>query len=240
MGGEPLTDLGKIQFQRLVEQLKKGEKTSFSEHIGVLSGLKIHSSGVDLLESLKEKGALFLENHTENGPLKNGDWKLFATNHIVKQITGKEIRWAFGKDRTTFSEFLRKYIVENMDAIPVKDGDGTEGIRLIMKAFQNQDSVGLFPEGNGGKELRQGNPKAGGIILLAAKKNIPVVSTAAWFDREKRSCHLSFTLLNNNFITGLTTPSMDKSTAKQQIADYAMAMIAQNLPVKLRGHYQGS
>lgn len=234
MGEQPLTNFGKIQFQRLVEQLKIGEKTSFSEHIGVLSGLKIHSNGIDLLENLKGKGALFLENHTENGPLRNGDWKLFATNHIVKQTTGKEIRWAFGKDRTTFSELLRNFVVENMDAIPVKDGNGTEGIRLIMKAFQNQDSVGLFPEGDGGKELRQGNSKAGGIILLAAKKNIPVVSAAAWFDKEEKSCCLSFVLLDNNFIKRLAASSMDKYITKQKIVDYAMAMIAQNLPVKLR------
>lgn len=245
-GKAQLTDLGTIYFQRLLERVKKGEKIPLSEHFGVLSGFKFSIDGLSLLENLKGKGALFLENHTIEGPI-SGDWKLFAASYFIKEMTGKEIRWISRQEESTPWEFFRNPIPESVNvilargtksanAIPVGEGDGTKGVYLILKAFSDQEIVGLFPEADVSKELIRGDSKAGGIILYAASKNIPIISTAAWFG--KNTCHLSFTLLDNEFIKSLASKSSDRGKRKQEIVDYAMAVIAQNMPRWLRGDYK--
>lgn len=225
---------GKIYFQSMVERIKKGEKTPLSEYFGVLHGLKFYIDGLSLLENLKEKGALFLENQTRQGPI-SGYWKLFATNYFIKKMIGKEIRWIIEQDDQKPQELFRNPIVRSFNAIPVGEGNGTKGVKLILKAFSDQESVGLYPEGQISEQLIKGDPKAGGIILFAASKNIPIISAAAWF--EENTCHLSFTLLNNEFIKTMGT-SPDKEKKKQQIVDYAMAEIAKNMPGEFRGYYQ--
>lgn len=235
-GGEPITDLGKIYFESMVDDIKTRKQTPFSKYFGVLNGYKISIEGSNFLEDLRDKGAFFLSNHTDNGPLRNGRWKLFATNYLVKQLTGKEIRWTYGQDRSTFQEFFRKSVTQSVNAIPVREGTGIAGIREILKAFQSQDSVGLYPEGDGRKELIRGNSKAGGIMLFAARQNVPIVSISAWFEKAKYTCHLNFTLLDSELIKSMGGSS-NKEQAKQEIVDYAMAEIAKNMPRELRGYY---
>ena len=238
-GGEPITDLGKIYFESMVGKIKRGEKTPFSEYFGILNGFRLALGGLDYLKMLKGKNALFLSNHTENGPLRNGHWKIVATNYLVRQITGKEIRWTYGQDRSTLQELFREPVTKSVNAIPIREGTGIAGIREILKAFQNQDSVGLYPEGDGRKELIRGNRKAGGIILFAARQNVPIVSTSAWFEKATYTCHLNFTLLNSELIKSMGGSS-NKEQAKQEIVDYAMAEIAKNMPRELRGYYQNA
>ena len=235
-GKVPITDLGKAFFSVMIDKVKNGELTPFSEYFGVLGGFKFSIEGLNFLVSLKGKNALFLENHTTNGPVRGGHWKLFATNYVVKQITGKEIRWTFGQDKTTPIESFRGPATKSINAIPVREGNGTEGIRLMLKAFEDQESVGLYPEGNGRKELTKGDPRAGGIILLAARRNIPIIATAAWF--EKGTCHLKFIPLNNEHIKNLASIPANKDTNRRDIVDYAMIKIATNLPFQLRGYYK--
>ena len=236
-GGEKITDLGKIIFELMVDKINKGEKTPLSEYFGILSGFEFDLGGLESLEMLKGRNALFLSNHTENGPLRNGHWKLLATNYFVKKATGKEIRWTYGQDRSTVQELFREPVTKSINAISVREGNGTEGIREILKAFQNQDSVGLYPEGDGRKQLIKGVPKAGGIIYFAAKKDIPVVAISAWFEKGKNTCHLNFALLNNNVIKDMGNVS-GGTGFKQKIVDYAMRIISQNMPSQLRGYYQ--
>ncbi|MBI2613473.1 MAG: hypothetical protein HYW62_01775 [Candidatus Levybacteria bacterium] len=245
---DQLTASGEINFQIMAERIKKGKQTPLSEYIGVLNGFKLSSEGSSFLEGLKGTGTLFLENHTIQGPI-NGSWKLFATNYLIKKMTGKEIRWISGQNKSTTQRFFRHPIIEShrailnrgnpigksANSIPVGEGNGTKGIKLILKAFSDQESVGLYPEGEEHRELIRGDPKAGGIILFAARKNIPIISTSAWFG--ENTCYLSFTLLDNEFIEALGT-SPGRENNKQDIVDYAMAEIAQNMPRELRGYYQ--
>ncbi len=191
-GGDQLTDLGKINFQRFKDNIKSGQATPFSEYIGVLDGFNHSLDGLNVLESLKGKNAFFLENHTADGPIRNGHWKLFATSYVVKDKTGKEIRWTYGQNKSTIQELFRKPVAERINAIPIREKNGTQGVRDIIKALDSKDSVGLFPEGNCDKKLIRGNPKAGGLILYVAKKNIPIVAIAAWF--EAKTWHLSFAI----------------------------------------------
>lgn len=234
-GGDQLTDLGKMHFQKLTYKIKNGESTPLSEYIGVLYGFNLSVDGLDLLESLKGESVLFLENHTADGPIRNGNWKLFATSYAVKVKTGKEIRWTYGKDRSTIQEFLRKPLTESINAIPIRERDGTQGVRDIIEAFHNQDSIGLYPEGNSHKKLIRGDLRAGGIILHVAKKNIPIIATAAWFG--ENACHLSFVPIDNDVIKNIGKQSSDKNQSKQGIVDYAMRQIARNLPKDKRGFY---
>jgi len=237
-GGEAITDLGKIFFELMVGKIKKGEKTPLSEYFGVLNGFGLAIEGLDSLKMLTGKNALYLSNHTENGPLRNGHWKLFATNYVVKEITEKEIRWTYGQDRSTGQELFREPVTKSVNAIPVREGTGIAGIREILKAFQSQDSVGLYPEGDGRKELIKGDPKAGGIIYHAAIKGIPIVAISAWFEKEKNVCHLNFALLDNTFIKSMGNVSSNRDDNRQRIVDYAMTAISQNMPSQLRGYYQ--
>ncbi|MBI2049706.1 hypothetical protein HYT32_02270 [Candidatus Roizmanbacteria bacterium] len=234
-GGDELTNVGKTNFKKMKNTIKKRENVNLSDYIEVLNGFHLSLDGLNPLEDLKGKGALYLGNHTAEGPIRNGNWKLFAISYYVKKITGKEIRWTYGQDKSTAQELYRKPVTESINAISVGERDGSQGVRDILKAFQNQDSVGLFPEGKSNKELIRGDPRAGGIVLHAAKKNIPIATIAAWFG--ENTCHLSFTLIDNDSIRIMGSGLSNKDESKQEIVDYVMRQIAQNLPPRLRGYY---
>lgn len=234
--GGNLTETGRSNFKNLATFIKKVEKTSFSKHIDILDGFELSVEGLSCLEEIKDKHALFLSNHTNNGPLK-GYWKLFVLNHLVQERTHKEIKWTYGKDKSTLQEFARKMIGESLETIAVREGNGAEGIRSILNAFNQQESVGLFPEGDGNKTLLKGDPKAGGIILLAARRSIPIIVISGWV--QENICHVNFLPLDQITVLELGS-NKDKPAGKQNIVDYAMTQIAQRLPLHLRGYYRSS
>lgn len=227
---------GKPHLRKFLELIKNGSKAALSDNIHILDGYDYTSSvlGLENLEALKGKNIFLVGNHSSEGPLR-GHGQILLTSFYVKNCTDQEIRWVHGSDKTTVQELSRKQVEKTFNTIPVGDGDGSKGVRMILGAFKNQESVGIYPEGNGYKELHKGDPRAGRIILYAVKNNIPIICASTGFRNGVFS--IAFSLLDSSSVIKLENESDQKNAAGEKIIDYAMETIAQHLTPDRRGHY---
>ena len=227
---------GKPRFDDFVNSLKRGEKIVLSNYMDMFLGYDF-KSGIEGLESLtllKEKPILVVANHINKGPMR-GDWQHAAISHYVKKTTQKEVRWLHGFDPTTTQDLFRERSHQLANNIPIRGPDTQKAARLLIQAIKNNDSMGLYPEGDGSRNLRKGLPEAGRLIAICARNSMNIVSCSVRFQRD--TFFLTFDNIDSEKIKALEQKGKDRNAGWQNITDYAMTNIAKHLPENRRGYY---
>ena len=82
---------------------------------------------------------------------------------------------------TLMSNWFSKMLLSNMNAIPIKRGDGGNlGVfRLLISHIKAGRSVLIFPEGTRSADGKLQRGKAG-VGLLAVKGNVPILPIRSW------------------------------------------------------------
>lgn len=234
-GDVKLSPAGQEVSNDFFNSVKKDEKVSLAECIGVLDTYGLEEEGLDALEDLKGKSFLLLSNHSNEGPLRGFGNTIFVSN-VIKRLTGKEPRWAHGQDKSTLSDIARKKLNNSLNTILVREKSGYKGASNIVESFRNEDIIGIYPEGDSGNNLKRANAKAGHFIYYATRKGIPIICAAADF-RAQSKFFVTFLRLDGQKVLDLYNSTLDKHEARQMIADYAMNEIASHLPKEKRGYY---
>ncbi len=229
--GHGLKPEGKIHFNRFLEKIKTGQKTHPLDNMRILDGFSYEVEGTDLLEN--QKGILLLSNHSVEGPLR-GYGNTFLIDYIFYQAAEEKIRWMQGKGSSAI-ELIHEALGQATNTITVGNGNGTSGVRELLKAWERGESVGLYPEGVQKKDLQKGDPRAGKLMLLAVKREIQIFTAASYF--ENGHFRVSIDHLNNEaLLSAYDLPS--EFMPEQAMIDYAMTMIARHLPPEKRGAYK--
>jgi hypothetical protein len=231
---------GKPRYDDFIYSVQKGEQIALSDYGDMFLGFDFKSGikGLENLILLKDKPILLVANHVNNGPMK-GDWQHVVISYYVKETTGEEIRWLHGFDPTTAQDLFRERLHKSINSIPIRDNDPSRGGLLLRRAIGiDKASMGLYPEGDGSKNLRRGMPKAGRLIATWARNAIDIVSCSVRFQSD--TFFLTFDTLDNETIKTIVQKGADRSSSWQDIADYAMRTIAQHLPENRRGYYEES
>lgn len=228
---------GKPRFDDFVNSLQKGEEIALSNYIDMFLGFDYKSGikGLENLTPLKAKPILLVANHLNNGPL-GGDWSSAVISYYVKQTTGKEVRWLQGFDPTTTQDFFREKLYRSINSIPVGDSNPIRTASLLGQAIRDKDSVGVYPEGKRSKNLIKAIPDAGGLMLMYARSGIDIVYCSTRYQSD--TFFLTFNTLNRNEILLLGLGEKSRSSVWQDISDYAMSSVAQELPKNRRGYYR--
>lgn len=234
--GQGLKPEGKPRYDDFFNSLKKGEQISLSDYIDMFIGFDFESGikGLENLVSLKGEPMLLAANHTNNGPIRGG-WQYVLISYYLKQTTGKEIRPLHGFDPTTTQDLFRERLYKSINSIPVRDSD-RRSASLLRQAITNRDSMLLYPEGDGSRNLRRGLPNAGRLIQICASRDMNVVSCSAGFRSD--TFFLTFDTLDSKDIERSAEEGNDRYAKGQDIVDYAMQNIAKHLPENRRGYYQ--
>jgi len=234
--GNKLKPEGREHFKKLSHLIATGQQVFLSDHIRVLNGYDYTNNitGLENLVPLKGENIVLLGNHSHLGPLE-GYGEMVLTNYYIKKATDKEIRWIRGQGKS-LKEYARRLADKSLGTIPARDD--IHGARLIFEAFDNKDTVGLYPEGANSISLRRADPRAGNLILKAAQKHIPIVPVATHF-KNYTFFLVADTPLNNEQIQKIAKLERgNKVRFRQILSDYAMARIATHLPPEKRGYYQ--
>jgi hypothetical protein len=228
---------GRPYFDDFVGRLQRGEKIIISSQINMLGGFDYSSSikGLELIQDLKDKPILLVANHPNNGPL-GGDWKNIVISYYIQQKLNQELRDLHGYDPTTIRDLFRIKEHVSTNSIPVRDAAPQRSASLLIQAIKNRDSMRLYPEGDGSKNLRRAIPDAGRFIVFCARNGMNIVSCSTRYQSE--TFFLTFDTIDSQQIKILGQKGTARDAAWQSIADYAMARIAKNLPQKRRGYYQ--
>ncbi|EKD64552.1 MAG: hypothetical protein ACD_50C00344G0003 [uncultured bacterium] len=228
---------GKQRFDEFFNDIRAGKRVALSDYIEMFLGYDFKSEikGVENLEYLYDQPILVVANHTNMGPMR-GEWQHATISYYVKQATGKEIRWLHGHDPTTTQDLLREKMHKSINSIPVRDPDPFRLARYLIPAIKNEDSMGLFPEGDGSKYLRKGLPEAGRLIALFSRKDINIISCSSMYQDE--TFFLTFDSLDKEKIKILQCNDTERDRVGEAIVDYAMAKTAKHLPSNRRGSYK--
>lgn len=240
--GTKLKPEGRKHYRKLARLIAAGQKTGLSEHIEILSGYDYKSSikGIESLQPLENRNILVLGNHSHLGPLE-GYGETLLTSYYIRQDTGKEIRWVRGRGKS-LKENARQLVDRSLDTIPVYD-DSIRSLISIFKAFDANESVGIYPEGDNSITLKQGNPTAGNLAMIAIEKDIPVICASTHFQDDRFFVHFAPLLDEKKYkevsdiLLNKKLTKEEKDIMKEKIINYAMARIAQHLPEEKRGHY---
>ncbi|MEK7534462.1 MAG: hypothetical protein AAB600_03935 [Patescibacteria group bacterium] len=237
--GNKLKPDGEKHYWNLMRIIATGQETSLSEHIRILDGYDYRSNikGLEHLQRLNGRNTLVLGNHSHLGPLE-GYGEMLLTSYCVKKATGKEIKWVRGRGKS-LKENARQLVDRSLGTIPVYD-DSIRGPILIFKAFDANESVGLYPEGDNSIVLRQAKLTAGNLVLKTLGKNIPVFCASTWFENNTFFATFAPLLDEKKYkeIQNTKLRKEEKDIIKEKIINYAMARIAQNLPEEKRGYYR--
>ncbi|OGH29737.1 MAG: hypothetical protein A3B41_01400 [Candidatus Levybacteria bacterium RIFCSPLOWO2_01_FULL_37_26] len=227
---------GKPLFDDFVNSIQKGKEIALSEYIDMFLGFDFKSgvNGLENLTALKNKPILLAANHVNYGPL-GGDWQHAVISYYVKQTTGKEMKWLQGFDPTTTQDFFRERFYKSKNIIPVGDSSPRRAGILLLQAIKNKDSMGFYPEGERTKSLIQAIPDAGGLMLTCATRDIDIVCCSSGYKND--TFFLNFNTLDINQILEMGEGKKPKPSRLQEIVDYAMSTIAQDLPKNRRGYY---
>ena len=231
---------GKPHLQAFINALKNNPLVPLSNNIEILNGFDTKSNihGLENLELVKEKPFIIAANHPNEGPLR-GQGQRFVMNHYTYKITGKEIRWLHGQDRSSPQNLIRDILAKKTNSIPVKNKNPQETFRLLIQAITNKDIMGLNPEGDGSKSgLRRGLPEAGKLIALSASRLYSVLCVSTIFQNNEFILNISKPINKETIIKLIQNPHVENKQIKHQIiSDYVMAIIAQGLPQEKRGDY---
>jgi len=238
IGGEQREKLS-----QLVDKIREGKQTPPSEQMDLISGYEVRTAGIEHLESLKGQPFVVISNHDTAAPFAYFSFVILINNYI-KEATKQEVQWVQGSG-SSITSFFRENIVKSGNTIPV--GNGMNGSKEILRAFETKKTdasegnkaVGIYPEGETSKnrdQLREGNSRAGRVLLRAAEKEIPIVCVATWFT-------------NGTFFLNIGEPfsleeidkrgksSDDKRKSGQAAINYCMENLAHLMPFRLRGYY---
>ena len=240
--GNKLKPEGKKHYWNLFHLIATGQQTSLDRHIQILSGYDytFHINGLGNLEALRGQNILLLGNHSHLGPIE-GYGETILTSYYVKKFTDEEVRWIRGRGKS-LKENARQLVDKSLDTIPIYD-DSIGSLRSIFEAFRKHETIGLYPEGDNSIALRQAIPTAGSLVLVAIKRDIPVICASTYF--QDKTFFANFVPLLDqqkyqeiqNILNGKLT-RQEKNKMKENIINYAMSIIARSLPVNRRGYYQ--
>jgi len=237
--GNKLKPEGRKHFKHLFHLIATGQETSLSQHSHILDGYRQHVNGLENLVQFREKNTLVLSNHSHLGPLE-GYGETILTSYYVKKFTDEEIRWIRGHGKS-LKENARQLVDKSLGTIPIYD-DSFMSLKPIIEAFKNNETIGLYPEGDNSIALRQANPTAGNLVLIALARDIPIICASTWFEHDTFFVRFSPLLDQEkykeiqNILNGKLT-RQEKNRMKEKIINYAMAIIASHLPEEKRGYY---
>lgn len=228
---------GKPLYDEFVNSLQKGEKIALSNYIEMFLGFDFKSGikGLENLTVLKNKPILLVANHHSKGPL-GGDWENVVISYYIQQTLAQELRDLHGNDPTTIRNLFRIKGQESTNSIPVRDPNPQRSALLLRRAIMNRDSLRLYPEGDGGVNLRKGLPDAGRLIAICAMSGMDIATCSVRFQSD--TFFLTFDTLDNQEIERLGSEKNSRAAVGQNIADYAMEIIARHLPESRRGYYR--
>ncbi len=234
--GLELKPEGIPRYDDFIKSVKKGEQVSLSDYVDMLIGFDFRSGikGIESLRKLEDEPILLLANH-HKGPI-GGGWKNVLINYYVKQATGKEIRWLHGFDPTARQDLFREKLHNSINSIPVRDPGPQRAAKLFIQVIREKDSMGLYPEGDGSKNLRKALPEAGRLIAFCVRNGMHIVSCATRY--QNNTFFLTFDTLDSKDIETSGEEGSDRYAKRQNTADYAMRNIAKHLPVNRRGYYK--
>lgn len=239
--GNKLKPEGKKHHWNLFHLIATGQKTSLDQHIQILSGYDYTSqiNGLENLGALRGQNILLLGNHSHLGPIE-GYGETILTSYYVKKYTDEEVRWIRGRGKS-LKENARQLVDKSIGTIPIYD-DRIMSLKAILEAFRDNETVGLYPEGENSITLKPGNPTAGKLVMIAIEKDIPVIlasthfqdntffaNFAPLFDEEKNK-------QIQNIFKKLTR--QEENEMKGNLVNYTMARIARHLPEHKRGYYR--
>jgi 1-acyl-sn-glycerol-3-phosphate acyltransferase len=188
---------------------------------------------IPILKSLAKINVFKIENLPKNGAV------IIACNHL-SFFDGFALQFAIprpiffmGKEENFKNPFLRFFMYQ-IGAFPVKRGSyDRSALDQAIRILKQGQALGMFPEGTRtyGKGLL---PARGGTAILAMKLNCPIIPIAMdgthlilnnFFKRPQ----VNITICSPVFPNGKMTP--------YELTEKYMRVIAQNLPVELRGKY---
>jgi hypothetical protein len=247
----PLTEEGERAWNELMNDIANLRKTEPSKHADVNTGYEIHIDEKSLanLDNIDpNRGLIVMANHSSEGP-KRGWTQMILINSLFREATGEELIWVQGYGYSCMN-IVHKALGETVGSAYVdnrkEEGDkqirgkkfwfvpgklpeqrSPKGTISLLRGLLKGSPYALFPEGDQGKILKEGNPTAGHLALTAAEKNIQIVCASISY-RDKK-----FSVVINN---------IDPETIKGLKSDEArikhiMEVMASGLPEDRRGPY---
>lgn len=216
---------GKLHFQPAVVAIRDRGRYQFSELYPALNSFEIIPSGLESVRGLDT--FVYVTNHSSEGPLR-GFWHLVVANYLVKEITGKEMRWVAGQGSKLVSKVHRD-VAYTFNGIPAT---GRDGVLEILNGALNGEIIAFHPEGRPSHSLVRGKENAGKLLNLIARRNIPIVCAASWNEGD---------MLFVNVGKPLEAWALDLVRNGQTTVDYVMYKIASLFPdnqAHLRGVYR--
>ncbi|MEX2012894.1 MAG: hypothetical protein WD967_00650 [Candidatus Levyibacteriota bacterium] len=229
--GHGLKPEGKPHFEEFLRKVKAGERSDPASNIQIFNGFTFSTEGAELLKN--QKRILLLSNHSVEGPLR-GYGNTLVIDSVVEQAAGERIRWAQGHGSSIVDK-IHDALGQTMNTITVADGNGISGVKEIIRAWERGESVGLYPEGVQKKALQKGDPRAGKVMLLAARKDISIFTAVSYFENDHFS--VAIDKLDNQLLAE-TVSNPFGNTPSQHAVDLAMNTMAPHLPPHKRGRYK--
>ncbi|MDF2501091.1 MAG: 1-acyl-sn-glycerol-3-phosphate acyltransferase [Anaerosporomusa subterranea] len=127
----------------------------------------------------------------ENIPKTGG--AVIASNHISlldPPVLGVALprRVHFMAKKELFANPVFAWVIEKLNAFPVQRGTADRvAIRKALSLLEQQELLGIFPEGTRSKTGALGNPEPG-VALIAAKAGAPIVPTAIFGTNQVGKC----------------------------------------------------
>lgn len=170
-------------------------------------------------------------NHFSRCPLGIVGNAIFVA-HELRKATNIEPYIIQGVGRSVIS-LLRENINRTTNIILVGGSNGSS--EEIKRTLKDGKSFIFYPEGKNSTDLKQGNFKAGRVLLNSARENIPLLPIGFYFKNNCFNLQMG-NLLDQAHILELGD-NQDKKQSGQAIADYAMRKIATLLPDEHHGFY---
>lgn len=119
--------------------------------------------------------------------------------------------------------------------------DSHKGHKEILRIIKEDQStsLGIYPEGDGGKKLRKANPTVGHIMIEAADRNIPILPIGNWYQGERKTPG-TFTFnigepVDPKEIKRIVAGSVNHKQARERVALFCMGKIEKLVPEEFRG-----
>lgn len=226
---------GILAAARFNRALRRREKAPLSQSQGIFNGYERSSDLSSDLASICQEGALWVCNYpAEKGPY-NTLWSSFFSSAEVKKATGKEISWIQSYvDNYNSNPFTAKWHEVVANSI-----SSIHSLGEIRQKLNEQQIVGVYPEGEESLELKRAIPQAAVPIVVAARADKPLIVAAIW--KEGESFNMRHQIVESFEILEVLKAMKGSGNHYQEIADYVMRIIAGQIPQHLdylRGVYR--
>lgn len=237
---------GIIPYVGMIADLLADTPFDLSAKRDMLRGHTVAVYGAENFHVAKGGPAAVVTNHVNTGPL-TGNWRLFALSHVMREETGKEIRWIMGSERVNGKRTLP--VIQGMieaaheraarvgKCIFISEGSTLSGWKEALTELKTQQGVvGFHPETEPSYELKQGKAFIGNGLLSIARKDVPILVVGAY--RSEKTLVLNvLPSLDNDALLALAG-SHEYNGQGQAVVDEVMGVLARSLPENMRGYYR--